>query len=260
MKKITIAVMAIALFGVGVYSYLKINEKSTDAETQQPWASNLQTYSNSELGLEFRYPTGPNGYVLEEKTPASNKANLLKTITLLRSEDAKRLQANPSEAGEGPAVIAISVFTNGNKQFPLQWARQHTDYSTYTLKIGEDIEGVIGGANALGYAADGLYRSDNFVVAHGNLMYMFTGQFENTNSPIRKDFKTLTESVKFIPTNTGTSAKINIDIVCQDALSYMSFPDGAAADAFVKECKEGKRPEVIEKYKKDNGLGDGAAI
>lgn len=56
------------------------------------------------------------------------------------------------------------------------------------------------------------------------------------------------------------NAKINIDAVCEGALAYMTFPDGASADRFVQDCKEGKHPEVIEKYKADMGLGDGAKI
>jgi len=55
-------------------------------------------------------------------------------------------------------------------------------------------------------------------------------------------------------------AKINIDAVCKSALAYTSFPDAASADAFVAECKEGKHPEVIERYKADMNLGDGAKI
>ena len=54
--------------------------------------------------------------------------------------------------------------------------------------------------------------------------------------------------------------KLNINVVCEGALAYMSFPDGASAEAFVAECKEGKHPEVIEKFKKDMNLGDGATI
>lgn len=54
--------------------------------------------------------------------------------------------------------------------------------------------------------------------------------------------------------------KINIDAVCQGALAYMTFTDGASADAFVAECKEGKHPEVIERYKADMNLGAGAEI
>lgn len=60
--------------------------------------------------------------------------------------------------------------------------------------------------------------------------------------------------------NETVSGKIDINAVCEGALSYMTFPDGASADAFVAECKEGKHPQVIEKYKADMNLGDGAAI
>ena len=78
-----------------------------------------------------------------------------------------------------------------------------------------------------------------------------------------------TQNKAMAPTDTGVTsetpangadAKINIDAVCQGALAYMSFPDGASADAFVADCKEGKHPEVIERYKADMNLGAGAQI
>lgn len=60
--------------------------------------------------------------------------------------------------------------------------------------------------------------------------------------------------------NGGANAKINIDAVCEGALAYMSFPDGASADAFVADCKEGNRPEVIERYRAEMGISNDAAI
>ncbi len=54
--------------------------------------------------------------------------------------------------------------------------------------------------------------------------------------------------------------KLDINAICEGALAYMTFPDGASAEAFVAECKEGKHPEVIERYKADMNLGDGAEI
>ncbi|MEN9621905.1 MAG: hypothetical protein RLZZ67_339 [Candidatus Parcubacteria bacterium] len=54
--------------------------------------------------------------------------------------------------------------------------------------------------------------------------------------------------------------KLNINFVCEQVLTYMSFADAKSADAFVADCKEGKHPEVIEKYKVDMNLGDGAEI
>jgi primosomal replication protein N len=58
----------------------------------------------------------------------------------------------------------------------------------------------------------------------------------------------------------SANGKLNIDVVCESALAYMSFPDGASAEAFVAECKEGKHPQVIEQYKEQMGLGEGVAI
>lgn len=56
------------------------------------------------------------------------------------------------------------------------------------------------------------------------------------------------------------AGKLDINAVCEGALAYMSFESGEAAALFVAECKEGQHPEVIERYKAEMGLGDGAAI
>lgn len=66
---------------------------------------------------------------------------------------------------------------------------------------------------------------------------------------------------KTISTSTSPAAgtKLNIDAVCRGALAYSTFPDAASAEVFVAECKDGKHPEVIERYKADNHL-DGATI
>ena len=60
-----------------------------------------------------------------------------------------------------------------------------------------------------------------------------------------------------MPTQEG---KLDINVVCEGALAYMTFEDGEAADRFVAECKAGEHPEVIERYKEERGYGDGAAI
>ncbi len=56
------------------------------------------------------------------------------------------------------------------------------------------------------------------------------------------------------------AGKLNIVEVCNGALAYMTFPDGESADAFIAACVNGEHPEVIERFKQDMGLGDGAAI
>ncbi len=68
-----------------------------------------------------------------------------------------------------------------------------------------------------------------------------------------------------MPENSNTndqasSAKLDMNVVCQSALAYMSFPDAASAELFVEECKEGKHPEVVEQYKAQMNISDDSAI
>lgn len=55
-------------------------------------------------------------------------------------------------------------------------------------------------------------------------------------------------------------AKIDINAVCEQAPTYMTFTDWEYEKVFVDDCKAGKHPEVIEQYKANINLGDGAAI
>ena len=250
MKKTYIIFIAIiALLVLGYVAFITIG---TPVEQQSGPAS----YKNEALGLTFAYRAGPNGYVVEESTPADTTQPLVRSIVLIRSEDAAK---GMPAGGEGPATITVSVYKNEKKQWPQTWADENPQYSNINLKQGAVSEAVVGGANAIRYMADGLYASENVVVAHGEYIYVLSGMFMDENSTLRKDFAPLVESVAFIPTPT-TQAKINIDAVCQGALAYMTFPDAASAEVFVAECKEGKHPEVIEQYKAQMNLGDGATI
>lgn len=58
----------------------------------------------------------------------------------------------------------------------------------------------------------------------------------------------------------AAQGKININAVCESALSYMTFPDATSSAAFVADCEAGNRPEVIERYKAQMNYGDGAKI
>jgi hypothetical protein len=63
------------------------------------------------------------------------------------------------------------------------------------------------------------------------------------------------------PVSSGApQGKLNINVVCDSVLTYMTFPDSAAADKYVAECKEGQHPEVIEHFKAQLNLKDGVAI
>jgi hypothetical protein len=53
--------------------------------------------------------------------------------------------------------------------------------------------------------------------------------------------------------NQTPQGKLDIRVACEQALIYMTFPDGGEADKFVEECVEGKHPDVIENYIKQFG-------
>ncbi|HYD90301.1 MAG TPA: hypothetical protein VEA37_02305 [Flavobacterium sp.] len=62
------------------------------------------------------------------------------------------------------------------------------------------------------------------------------------------------------PLDTSSQGKLDINVVCESALSYMTFENSEAADQFLEECKDGKHPGVIEQYKAQMNLGDGSQI
>lgn len=123
----------------------------------------------------------------------------------------------------------------------------HTDEGDYyAVNFGESAE-------AMQQFQSGAHiKAEGFIVIKEALS---SDQWQKYNM---KGVFTVTKMLETTPA-PAASGKININAVCDGALAYMSFPDGAAADKFVAECKEGKHPEVIEKYKADLNL-DGAAI
>ncbi len=55
------------------------------------------------------------------------------------------------------------------------------------------------------------------------------------------------------------AGKIDINAVCEEALAFMTFPDGNATNEFLMNCKAGKHPEVIEQWKANMQV-DGAVM
>lgn len=188
MKNIYIIISLIILVSLGLYFTARIDKKET--------TNNLSVYSNSKLGIEFTHQVGPEGYVIQESTPSSQMENMLGSIVIMQTEDAGR---EMPVGGEGPATMTIEIFKNTKKQWPLNWAEANTQYSNINLKMGDVGESVVGGANAIRYMADGLYASENHIVAHGGYIYKITGMFMTEDSKLRKDFAPLVNSIKFIP-------------------------------------------------------------
>lgn len=262
-KTIVLIIIAVVAIATG-YVFLRPNMTEVATPIVSDATEDQTTlYTNNDLGLQFEYQVGPAGFVLEEREPslAEVDRDLVRSLILTQSIDHERMMTNPPVGGEGPAVIAVHVLRNASNQFSLGAATTYDAYSNYNLKIGPETETVVGGANGVAYLADGLYQSDTVVVAHGGFVYVLVGQFMDPTATIRQDFQSLLDSVSFIPSsNQAVGGKLDIRAVCESALIYMTFPDGVAADAFVADCIDGQHPEVIERFKAEMGLSDGAAI
>lgn len=144
---------------------------------------------------------------------------------------------------------------------------------TYTCLPHKDTSGPQTEECAFGFKTDdGLYYAVNFGASASAME-----QFQTGAHVIADGFVVIREALssdhwakynmegiftvtKVHAAGAPAQGKLNIDAVCRSALAYMTFSDGAAAEAYVADCKQGKHPEVIERYKADMGLGDGAAI
>lgn len=192
MEKSILILIMLAVAATAGYFMFRIDAEKTGEHI----ASQYATFSSSELGVAFKYRTGPSGYVLQESTPTDTENGLVRALVLVRTEDVAR---GMPVGGEGPATMSVQVFTNTKKQQSRAWADAHVQYSNINLKIGDVSEAVVGGAKAVRYMTDGLYRADTVVVAHGGYVYELSGAFLDENSDLRRDFQPLLDSVTFIP-------------------------------------------------------------
>jgi len=104
---------------------------------------------------------------------------------------------------------------------------------------------------------------DGFVRGYGDVDETTGTHFVNLNNIIYDTsvvYKKVLLTTEKTPANNIIQGKLNINVVCEKSLSYMKFKDTVSSDNFIAECKEGKHPEVIEKYKTDLNLGEGVKI
>jgi hypothetical protein len=107
------------------------------------------------------------------------------------------------------------------------------------------------------------FKSNAHITAEGFIALKETLNTDQWNKYNMKGIFTIT---KVLTDTNGDGAnaprgtKLDINAVCKSALAYMTFPDNRAVDVFMDECREGKHPEVIERFIKEMGGGDGRAI
>ncbi len=154
-------------------------------------------YTNPALGFKFIYQK--DRYVMTSPPHGNEEeADFEEAFVLTLKTDYNDMMA-ATEPREGPPTISVLVYRNTKKQSALQWAEANDSVSNIEMKIGEVKDAVIGGANAIRYAVDGLYPTDTVVVPHGSYVYVLVGSYLDEEYATRKDFEPLMRSVRFIP-------------------------------------------------------------
>ncbi len=192
---ILLGLLIISSIVVMLLIYVPVREQTNEPVAEPDQLSDVQTtiFSDSELELAFSYLVGPEGYVLEERGSPEPKDGLVRTLILT----ATRELGNVPEGGEGPPTINVQVLDNREAQDPLTWASDHQAYSNSNLMIGSVEETNIGDVSGIRYRADGLYVSENIIVARNEKVYVFSGMFFEEDSKLMRDFEVLLRTVRF---------------------------------------------------------------
>lgn len=257
---VVLIVLVGSFFILNTYIY---NEKQADEAVYETPERDvyLNQFEESVIQIAFDYPDGSDGYVIDDVSSLareeSQEIEVIRAYRIINAKEKFELE-NSQDAREGPPTMQLTVFQNDLNQSAGAWVDAFPFFSNIDMVLGAvDRDARVGGANAVRYTIDGLYLTDNVVVASGDYIYHFTGSYLERDSAIRQDFQAIIDSVRFIPPagpSGDRSAKIDVQVACESALTYMLFQTGEQSEQFVAECVAGEHPDVIERYINDLGL------
>jgi hypothetical protein len=145
-----------------------------------------KTYESGIYGISFTYPET---YTLQERDATDGKAR--HTITLIRSDEL----ANIPEGGEGPTAMAFDFYPA--KGLDTETWIQQTPSSNFGLSVDKEMhDATVGGAPAIAYTWDGLYRGNSFVFAHKGNIVVASVTYLTTDDRILRDFTGVLKSVR----------------------------------------------------------------
>ena len=232
-KNHTITLVLIIITILGFVTFLIYSKSKNLPSTNEPTPTlnTSLTYNNADFGFTFSLPENWKGYSIVNNTweGSSLKATGTKqTGPKLLIRNPKWTQALPYQD------IPVMVFTIE------QW-------NSY---IAEDFS-----VSAAPILASELGRNNVYVFAlPARWDFDYSEGYQEAQNIIKSN------PLDAFNVQNNVSGKLNSNVICEDVLTYMKFPDTASANTFVSECKEGKHPEVIERYKAKMNLKDGVAI
>jgi hypothetical protein len=145
-----------------------------------------KTYASAAYGISFSYP---DTYTLQERDISDAPAH--HSITLVDSGD----RAATPEGGEGPTAITFDVYPADGKDTET-WI-ESTKASNFDLSVDKEMrDAVVGGAPAVAYTWDGLYRGNSFVFAHKGNVVMASVTYMTTDDKILSDFTEVLKTIE----------------------------------------------------------------
>lgn len=150
-----------------------------------------------EAKYEFTYRIAPAGYVPYPTEGMSVDPDFVSGFILVSKTESEAMAAMPDFVGEYPPTMQGRVYKNSNKEAAKDWAMSHPLESNIELAMSAPRTVMVGDREAVRYTSDGLYAASVYVVTNGDLVYLFTGAYSDSESDIVKDFEDLVQSVIF---------------------------------------------------------------
>lgn len=232
MNKNTFVTSALIIIALSAALLLFFSSRNDNVVINNPSTPSSITYKNTDYGFDFSLPSTWQGYSVIKDTWTGT----VLTNTTAQSGP-KLIMRNPKWTASAPYEdIPVLVFTLS------QW-------NTY---LAEKFS-----ISAAPIQARELGRNNVYVFA-------LPPRWDFDYSLGYKEAQDIILGKPLSPFNIGVTGmphgKLNINLICERAISYMRFVDVKSSDVFVADCKAGKHPEVIEKYKLDMNLGKGTTI
>ncbi len=231
-KTISVLIVVVSLMALVLVGYSLSGKNNEIVPVSEPTASSTSVvYSNTDFGFNFSLPESWQGYSVISSTWEGNPL----TVTGTKQSGNKLLIRNPKWTSTVPYQdIPVIIFT----------VEQWNSYQAENFSV-----------SAAPILASELGRNNLYVFA-----LPARWNFDYSEGYIEAENIVKSNPLKSFDVENNVSGKLNINFVCENALSYMSFTDSTDAEKFVSECIEGEHPKVIEKYKAELNIDNGAVI
>lgn len=196
MKRFLVTIIAAGALSVLIFSFLNVYVFS---KLEVPSEELSQTYDSDTLGIRFTYP---GNYRLEERDLSDGHRAHISLVLTEDTEENRRILDGDIPT-EGPPAITLDFYQNPEGYDPVTWM-QGDSRSNFKLSNGAYKQVTFAGKEGVFYQWDGLYRADNVVVSHRDLMLSMAVTYINSGDRIRSVFNDILGSLAFEDAQSAT--------------------------------------------------------